>query len=73
MEPLMTDHLATLIKLIAKLRQAGLEACHYIEEFHLQQIHPLGRQKTLTFKCPWMADPSRDPSKGDVFVLSSHY
>jgi hypothetical protein len=35
MEPLMTDHLAALIKLIAKLHQAGLEAFHYVEEFHL--------------------------------------
>jgi hypothetical protein len=72
MEPPMTDRLAALIKRVAELRQASLEACHRIEEFHLRRICPLGRRKTLAFECPWMADPSRDPSKGDLFVLSSH-
>jgi hypothetical protein len=36
MEPPMTDRLATLTKRIAELRQAGLEACHCVEEFYLQ-------------------------------------
>jgi hypothetical protein len=27
----MTDRLAALIKRVAKLRQSGLEACHYVE------------------------------------------
>jgi hypothetical protein len=70
MEPPMTDRLAALIKRVAKLCQAGLEACHYVEEFFLWRIHPLGHRKTLAFECPRMADPSRDPSEGDLFVLS---
>jgi hypothetical protein len=41
MEPSMTDRLATLIKRVAELRQAGLEACHCVDEFHLRWIHPL--------------------------------
>jgi hypothetical protein len=48
----MTDHLATLVKRITEMRQAGLEACHCVEEFHLRQILPLGRWKTLAFECP---------------------
>jgi hypothetical protein len=46
----MTDRLAALVKRIAELCQAGLEACHCIEEFHLQRIRPLGRLKTLAFE-----------------------
>jgi hypothetical protein len=48
----MTDRLVALIKHVAELRQAGLEACHCIEEFYLQWIHPLGRWKKLAFECP---------------------
>jgi hypothetical protein len=59
----MTDRLATLTKRVAKLRQTGLEACHYVEEFYLRRIRPLGRQKKLAFKCPRMADPYREPSE----------
>jgi hypothetical protein len=33
-ESLMTDCLAALVKHVAELCQAGLEVCHYIEEFH---------------------------------------
>jgi hypothetical protein len=66
----MTDLLATLIKRVAELRQAGLEACHCIKEFYLQWIRLLGHRKTLSFECPQMADPSRDPSEGDIFILS---
>jgi hypothetical protein len=72
MKPLMTDRLAALIKRVAELRQAGIEVCHCVKEFHLRWIRPLGRQKTLTFECPRMADLSRDPSEGDLFVLSPH-
>jgi hypothetical protein len=72
MEPLMTDCLAALTKRIAELHQASLEACHCIEEFYLRWIHPLGRQKTLAFKCPLMANPCREPSKGCLFVFSPH-
>jgi hypothetical protein len=51
-EPPLTDHLTALIKRVAELRQAGLEACHCVEEFYLQQIRPLGRWKKLVFECP---------------------
>jgi hypothetical protein len=66
----MTDRLAALVVRIAKLCQARLEVCHCVEKFQLRRIHPLGRQKTLAFECAWMADPSRDPSEGNIFVLS---
>jgi hypothetical protein len=52
MEPPMTNRLPTLTKRIAEQRQASLEACHYIEEFYLWRIRPLGRRKTLAFKYP---------------------
>jgi hypothetical protein len=48
-EPPMTDRLVTLTKRVAELRQAGLEACHCIEEFFIRWIRPLGRWKTLAF------------------------
>jgi hypothetical protein len=34
-EPPMTDRLAALVRHVAELRQAGLEACHCAEEFYL--------------------------------------
>jgi hypothetical protein len=39
-EPPMIDHLAALVKCVIEHRQAGLEACHCIKEFHLRWIHP---------------------------------
>jgi hypothetical protein len=51
-EPSMTDRLAALIKCVAELHQASLEACHCVEEFYLQQIRPLGRRKKLAFEYP---------------------
>jgi hypothetical protein len=57
----MTDRLAALVRRVAELRQAGLEACHSVEEFYLWWIRPLGRRKTLAFESPRLADPSRDP------------
>jgi hypothetical protein len=51
-KPPMTDHLSMLTKRIAELHQAGLKACHCVKEFYVQWIHPLGRRKTLAFKCP---------------------
>jgi hypothetical protein len=50
-EPPMTDRLAMLTKRVAELRQADLEAYHCVEEFYVRWIHPLGRWKTLAFKC----------------------
>jgi hypothetical protein len=35
-EPLMNDRLTALVKRMAKLREAGLKACHCIKEFHLR-------------------------------------
>jgi hypothetical protein len=32
----MTDRLAALTKRIAELRQADLDACHYIKEFYVR-------------------------------------
>jgi hypothetical protein len=66
----MTDHLATLTKRVAELRQASLEACHSDKEFYLRQIRPLGHRKKLAFECLRMADPYREPSEGCPFVFS---
>jgi hypothetical protein len=66
----MTDRLAALVKCITELCQARLEACHCVEEFHVRQIRPLDRRKTLAFECPRMADPSHDPSESNIFVIS---
>jgi hypothetical protein len=71
-EPPMTDRLATLTKHVAELRQAGLKACHCVEEFYLRRIRPLGRPKKLTFECPRMADPYRESSEGCFFVISPY-
>jgi hypothetical protein len=66
----MTDRLAALVRRVAELRQAGLEACHCTEEFYLRRIHPLGRRKTLAFESPRLADPSRDPLPDNFFIFS---
>jgi hypothetical protein len=65
--------LPALIKRVAELRHAGLKVCHYVEEFSLRWIRPLGRRKTLVFECSRMADPSREPFEGYLFILSPHY
>jgi hypothetical protein len=72
MEPPMTDRLDALTKRVTELLQAGLEACHCIEEFYLQWICPLGHQKILAFECPRMTDAYHEPSEGCLFVLSPH-
>jgi hypothetical protein len=48
----MTDRLVALTKRVAELCQAGLEACHCVEEFFVRRIHPLGHRKTLAFEWP---------------------
>jgi hypothetical protein len=68
----MTDRLAALTKRVTELRQAGLEACHYVEEFYLWRIRPLGRGKKLAFECPRMADPYHEPSEGCPVIFSSY-
>jgi hypothetical protein len=66
----MTDRLAALVRRVAELRQARLEACHRAEEFYLRRIRPLDRRKTLSFESPRLADPSHDPLPGNIFILS---
>jgi hypothetical protein len=68
----MTNRLAALTKHVAELRQSGLEACHYVEQFYLRQIHPLGRRKKLAFECPRMVNPYHKPSEGCPFVFSPY-
>jgi hypothetical protein len=72
MEPPMIYCLAVLTKRVAELRQTDLEVCHYVEEFYVQRIRPLGRRKTLAFECPQMTDPYHELSEGCLFVLSPH-
>jgi hypothetical protein len=69
-EPPWVNRLAALVRRVAELRQAGLEACHSAEEFYLRWIRPLGRRKTLAFESPRLADPSRDPLPGNIFIFS---
>jgi hypothetical protein len=66
----MIDRLAALVRRVAELCQAGLETCHCAEEFYLRWIRPLSRRKTLAFKSPWLADPSRDPLPGNISIFS---
>jgi hypothetical protein len=66
----MTDRLAALTKHIAELRQAGLEAFHCVEEFYLRWIRPLSSWKKLTFECPRLTDPYREPLEGCLCVCS---
>jgi hypothetical protein len=40
--PEMLPHLKPLVKHVAELYKAGLEACHYTEEFILRWIHLVG-------------------------------
>jgi hypothetical protein len=67
----MSPHLKALVKHVAELREAGLEACHYAEEFILWRIRPLGQREKLTFECSWFADPNCNPSSGKKNKLHS--
>jgi hypothetical protein len=69
-EPSMTDRLAALVRRVTELRQAGLEVCHWAEEFYLRRIRPLGRRKTLAFESPRLADPSCDPLPSNIYIFS---
>jgi hypothetical protein len=69
-EPKMTPCLAALVKRVAELREAGLQACHYVEEFTLQRIHPLDHQEKLTYECLWLTDPCREPGVGKIYNSS---
>jgi hypothetical protein len=62
--PKELPYLKALVKWVTELRRVGLEACHYAEEFILQQIHLPGCRKKLAFECLRFADPSCNPSAG---------
>jgi hypothetical protein len=72
-EPKMTSRLATLVKRVAELHAAGLQARHCVEEFTLRWIRPLGRQEKLAYDCPWLADPCCEPTVGKIFNLHFYY
>jgi hypothetical protein len=72
-EPPMNTRLAALVKRVAELRKAGLKACHCIEEFHLQWIHPLGHRDKYAYECPWIVDPNPEPAEGKLSILYFKY
>jgi hypothetical protein len=63
-------NLADLVKRVPELREDGLRACHYAEEFTLQRLRPLGRREKLAYECSWLADPSHEPAAGKIFTLT---
>jgi hypothetical protein len=66
-EPKMKPCLATLVKWVAELRDSSLRVRHCAEEFILRQIRPLSHQEKLSYECPWLADPNREPATGKIF------
>jgi hypothetical protein len=62
----MTPCLKALVKQVTELRQAGLEVCHYAEEFSLRWIRPTGHQENLVVECPQLNDPDCDPLAGKI-------
>jgi hypothetical protein len=64
----MTPCLAALVKRVAELRDTGLRACHYAEEFTLQRIHPLDHRDKLAYECPRLADPDHDPTDSKILT-----
>jgi hypothetical protein len=52
---------------VVELHDAGLRACHYAEEFTLQQIRPLNHWDKLVYECPWLKDPSHEPTASKIF------
>jgi hypothetical protein len=69
----MTPHLTALVKRVAELHAADLQACHNVEEFTLQWIRPLGHWEKLAYDCPWLANLSREPAAGKMFNLHFDY
>jgi hypothetical protein len=67
-EPKMTLRLAPLVNWVTELYKADLRACHCVEEFTLQRIHPLGRREKLAYECSWLIDPSRDHVDGKILT-----
>jgi hypothetical protein len=72
-EPPMAARLSSLVKRVAKLCRAGLEACHHVEEFHLRWIHPLTHREKLAYECPRLANPSRYPAEGRILNPPFNY
>jgi hypothetical protein len=70
-EPKMTPHLLAVVKRVAELHGAGLQACHCTEEFTLWWIHPLGHRKKLTYVWLQLSDPSHDPAANKIFNFTS--
>jgi hypothetical protein len=69
----MTPRLTTLVKWVAELYAAGLQACHCAEEFILRWILPLGRREKLAYDCPRLADSSRETAAGKMFNIHFYY
>jgi hypothetical protein len=65
----MTPRLAALVNRVAEFCEAGLKACHCVEEFTLWQIRPLGGREKLAFECSRLADPNREAAAGKIFIL----
>jgi hypothetical protein len=63
----MTPRLAAFVRRVAELRDFGLWACHYAEEFTLRWIRPLVRWEKLAYECPRLADPSCESVVGKNF------
>jgi nicotinamidase-related amidase len=72
-EPKMTSRLAILVKRVAELYAAGLQACHCVEEFTLRRIRPLGYREKLAYDCLQLIDPSREHAAGKMFNLYFYY
>jgi hypothetical protein len=66
----MNNCLSALVKRVVEHHEAGLKACHCVEEFLLQRIRPLGRREKLAFECPRLSDPSREPAEGKSAFFS---
>jgi hypothetical protein len=69
----MTPHLTALVKRVAELHDTGLRASHCTEKFTHQRIRPLGHPEKLTFECPRLANLSREPASGKIFILSFYF
>jgi hypothetical protein len=65
-EPKMAPRLQALVNWVIELRQAGLQACHCVEEFTLRRIHPLDRREKLAYECPHLADPIHELAGGKI-------
>jgi hypothetical protein len=68
--PLWIDKKQKEPKRVTELRDNGLWACHYAEEFTLWRICPLVHQDKLEYECPRQANPSREPADGKFFKFS---